>query len=211
MMAATTLPATREATPAPALRGPAEITVEPAIRRFGALPLAAVLGAGVQLVLVGALLGAYLAFRHVTSPWPSEGVSLDGYVGNVISITALMQAFTVQWAARSARIDDQRDLNMALVLAIVLGAAIANGIWYAMANAGFGITDGQYGVVYYAIHATMLAASLIGVGVLIVTLARSIGGHFSPERRQAVQATAIHWHGQVVTWLAVWAIVWVQK
>jgi heme/copper-type cytochrome/quinol oxidase subunit 3 len=210
-MAATTLPATRASTPAPATQAPAAPTVEPAIRRFGALPLAAVLGGAAQVALMAGLLGAYLAFRHVTSPWPPEGVVIDGYVGNIISVTALMQSCTVQWAVRSARIDDQRDLNIALLLAIAFGAALANGVWYAMSNAGFGVADGTYGVVYYAIHGTMLASLLVGIGVLVVTLARSMGGHFGPERRESVLAAAIHWHAQVVTWLLVWAVVWVQK
>src|SRR2546428_11041326 len=115
-MAVATAPAPSETLALPGPPGPLELP-EPA----GAGRLALVLAIAADTMLFGALLAAYFNVRAGSPTWPPKNVKLDAYLGGVITITALMAAFAVQWVVNAARRDDRRSALVAAFLTIGLG------------------------------------------------------------------------------------------
>src|SRR5947209_20319412 len=60
-------------------------------------------------MLLAALLAGWFLIKGGSLTWPPKGVRLSTYLPSVITITAAMSAFSMQWAVSSIRRNDQRN------------------------------------------------------------------------------------------------------
>ena len=204
-MSSTTL---AEATvPAELEAGPAVGPEDESARNF--VDLGAALAMTASLMVFAGLLAGVLALRSGAGVWPPEGVSLDNYLATVLLATALMASASAQWSVQAARRDDQRDTVIGLAMAVGLGLALVNGVWYAIGQAGFGPGDHAYGVVFFALLGTYLVHVLGAVVITAVGVLRAMGGQFTAREHRAPAAIAAGWHLLTVVWVAVFYVVWV--
>ncbi len=157
------------------------------------------------------LIAAYLHLRRVTDRWPPEGVNLDLYLGNLLIITMVLSAVTVEWASYALRRDQRRQASAALGITVGLGVAFLNLLSYTAGQAPFDAASHPYGLVVTALVICLGIAVGIGVAFVMLTLVRVSGRQLSAAEPGQMRATACYWHFIVAASVAVWYTVAVLK
>jgi cytochrome c oxidase subunit 3 len=163
------------------------------------------------LVLFAALIGAYAAVNRGSGTWPPKGVSLDNYVGTMLSLTAIMSAVTVEWACYAVKRDDPAQAAWGLGATLGLGLAFLNLLWFLGRNVHFGpgsTAVGPYAGLFFAMITAAGAVAVLGAAALAMALARTLGGQMTSSHREVVRAVAWYWDFVVVAWIAVYATLW---
>jgi cytochrome c oxidase subunit I+III len=157
------------------------------------------------MVLV-ALLATYFTIKAGTPRWPPSKVSLSTYLPTMVTITAAMSAFSVQWLVSSIKRNDQRSGAAAAVLTVVLGLAIVNAQWYSMVRAKFGFNAHAYGTLYYLFIGYHTVHVALGIGAVVLVGSRAVAGHFGRKNYDAVRATAAFWQYGNAAWAVIVAV-----
>lgn len=156
-----------------------------------------------DLMALGALVAAYFAVKSGSAAWPPKGVFADTYIPTVISITAVMSAFSAQWAVFAVRRNDQRNVAIGFVLTALFALAMGNAEWLALTGVKFGVGSSAYGTFFYLLYGYHLLHIVIGVPILGFVAARAVSGQFSRDSHESVRATAMFWHCANLVWFVV--------
>ncbi len=154
-------------------------------------------------MLLAALLATWFTIKAGSPAWPPSRVNLSTYLPTMVTITAAMSGFSMQWIVSSIRRNDQRSAAVATFLTVVLGLAMLNAQWYSIVRAGFGMNDHAYGTLYYLFigyHAVHLA---FGIGATVMVGSRAVAGHYGRDNYDAVKAMAGFWQFTNVAWFAI--------
>ena len=162
-------------------------------------------------MLFGTFIAAYLHLRRLTGRWPPEGVRLDQYLGNLLVITMVMSAATMEWACQALRRAERRQASAALGVTLGLGLAFLNLLSYTADQARFDAASHAYGLVVTAMVMVLGIAVGIGVAFVTLTLVRVAGRQLSAAEPEQLRATACYWHFTVAASVAVWYTVAVLK
>jgi cytochrome c oxidase subunit 3 len=154
-------------------------------------------------MVLAAVLAVYIAIKEGATTWPPTGVHLSTYTPTMITITAVMSAFSVHWGIFAARRNDGRNAVMALILTLFLGLAMANLEWLSFVRTGFGFNDHPYGTLFDVLIGYHLLHLLAAVVTMLVLAFRTMAGHFSGDRHDALRAGAIFWQYSNVVWFVV--------
>ena len=171
--------------------------------RRGTATIGALLVCTADAMVLAAICAVYLAIKEGSAAWPPIGVEVSTYPPTLITITALMSGFAVQWAIFSARRNDGRNAAIAMVLALFLGVSIANLEWLSFTRTGFGFNDHTYGSLYYLLIGYHLLHLVAAVAVALVLTFRTMAGHFSSDRHDALRAGAVVWQYSNVVWFVI--------
>jgi cytochrome c oxidase subunit III len=158
--------------------------------------------------LFAALIGAYVGLSNVTKTWPPAGVHFDDYVGNMLALTAIMSGITVEWAWYAIRRDDRAQATWGLALTALFGLAALNLVFFVGRGSGFGPGSakiGPYAVVFFGLLSAAAAVGILGVVALVLAMARTVGGQMIPGRNEMVRAVCWYWDFVVISWIAVYA------
>ena len=155
-----------------------------------------------DLMVLMALLAAYFGVKSGSAAWPPARVSADTYIPTVITVTAVMSAFSMQWALHAVRRNDQRNVVIALGLTVLFALAMANAEWAAL-GVKWGVPSHAYGTFYYLLYGYHLLHLLVAVPLLSLVAGRALGGHFSRESHETLRATASFWHGANAVWFLI--------
>ena len=154
------------------------------------------------MVLAG-IVAAYFGVKDGSAAWPPKGVSVGTYIPTIVTITAVMACFSVQWGLYATRRNDQRNAGMAMVMTVLFGVAMANAEWLAFTRAGFGVSAHAYGTFYYLLIGYHLVHLLAATVLLILVAGRALVGHFSRDRHEPVRAVTIFFQYTNAVWFAV--------
>lgn len=154
------------------------------------------------MVLAG-IVAAYFGVKDGSSAWPPSGVSVGTYIPTMITITAVMASFSVQWGLFASRRNDQRNAAIAMVMTVFFGVAMANAEWLAFTRLGFGVSAHAYGTFYYLLVGYHLVHVLAATVLLILVAGRALAGHFSRDRHEPVRAVTIFFHYTNAIWFVV--------
>lgn len=154
-------------------------------------------------MVLAAMVATYLAIKAGSSDWPPIGVHVSTYPPTMISITAVMSAFSVQWAVFAARRQDGRNATFAMVLTLILGVAMANLEWLSFTRTHFGVKAHPYGTLYYLLIGYHLVHLVIAILVALVLSFRTVAGHFSTDRHDPLRAGAVLWQYGNAVWFVV--------
>jgi cytochrome c oxidase subunit III len=160
--------------------------------------------------LFATLIAAYAGLARFNR-WPPTGVRFDDYVGNMLTLTAIMSAITIEWAWHSVKRDDVAQATWGLALTAGFGASFVLLLWQLGRNAHFGpgtAKIGPFAVVYFAMIGGVGLIALFGLVAILMALARTIGRQFNPTHQEMLRATAWIWDFVVVCWVAVYATIW---
>lgn len=158
--------------------------------------------------LFAALIAAYVALSNAVTTFPPAGVRFDDYVGNMLAITAIMSAVTVEWAWYSVRRDDRAQATWGLVLTALLGLATLNLIFFLGRGIGFGPGSakiGAFAVVFFALLSAAGAVGILGIGAVVLVFLRTVGGQMTPGHYEMVRVVCWFWDFVVISWIAVYA------
>jgi cytochrome c oxidase subunit 3 len=165
------------------------------------LNLGTLLLGGAGAMVFAGLLAAYLELRGVAATWPPGKSALDNYLGVTLLLTAVLSAFTVEWAPYSIKRGNRRQTLWALTLTLGLGLAFVNLLWYLGTQLGFGIADSGYATIVYAAILATGAQVAVGLSYVVIALVRTAGHQVVPGDHQLVRAAAWYWQWVNVCWL----------
>lgn len=171
--------------------------------RRGTATIGTLLFVTADVMVLSAMLATYLAVKAGSADWPPTGVHVGTYIPTMVTITAVMSGFSVQWGVFAARRNDGRNACAALVLTIFLGLAMANLEWLAFARAGFGFKAHTYATLYYLLIGYHVFHLLAAIVVALVLTFRALAGHFSTDRHDPLRAGAVFWQYSNVVWFLV--------
>lgn len=162
-------------------------------------------------MLIGALLGGWLAARAdalgAGSPWLREGVEIPNLAVAVTYFTLLMSSFTAQWAVYAANQDDRKNLYVAVGITLVLGLAFLNGLSFVFDSLGLAAGQTDVATSTYAVTVTHLLLVVVAIIVFLVMGFRALTGQVSSRRRELVASAAAFWHFTVLAGAAVYLVV----
>ncbi|MDP8992690.1 MAG: cytochrome c oxidase subunit 3 [Actinomycetota bacterium] len=175
------------------------------------LPMGVLLLATSCAMVFGTLIAAYLHLRRLSDGWPPRGVRLDLYLGNMLVITMLLSAVSMEWACYALRRGERRQACAALATTLGFGVAFLNLLWYTADRARFHAASHPYGLVVTAL--VVLVGIAVGIGIVYATLTllRVAGRQLSAAESDHLRATACYWHFTVAACVAVWYTVAVLK
>ncbi len=160
-------------------------------------------------MVLGAVVAVYIAIKEGATTWPPSDVQVGTYIPTMITITAVMSGFSVQWGIFAARRNDGRNAAMALILTLFLGLAMANLEWLSFVRSGFGFNDHTYGTLYDVLIGYHLLHLLAAIVVLLVLAFRTMAGHFSTDRHDALRAGAVYWQYTNIVWFVVVTVLFI--
>ncbi len=160
-------------------------------------------------MVLGAVVAVYIAIKEGVTTWPPSDVQVGTYIPTMITITAVMSGFSLQWGVFAARRNDGRNAAMALILTLFLGLAMANLEWLSFVRSGFGFNDHAYGTLYDVLIGYHLLHLLAAIVVLLVLAFRTMAGHFSTDRHDALRAGAVYWQYTNIVWFIVVTVLFI--
>lgn len=181
----------------------------PAPQRRGQIMVATILAITASTVLIGALLGSFLAGeRAAGNDWLPDGVSLPNVALLVTYSTLLMSSFTAQWAVSAIRMAERSQSLVATGLTLLLGGAFLNGMTFCWEQLGAVAGDGGYGDRMFAVTATHTLLVVVAMLYILVMGFRVVGGQYGPRNAEFVASAAAFWHFVVVAGFFVWYVLW---
>lgn len=165
-----------------------------------ALTVAAYVAGGALLAASLALFAGFYNLRDAAHQWPPGEVEFDEYLSVMLTVTLLLSACVVGWAASAAKSGNRRQALAALVLTVGLGGAFVNLAWYTGSIAGFGPSSHAFGAIVITALAVGAAAVAIGMAFLAVALLRT---QLTPQAAAdgTVAAAARFWYFVVAAWV----------
>lgn len=177
--------------------------------RRGTSTIGTLLFCTADMMILAAVVAVYISIKEGSTTWPPTGVSVSTYVPTMISITAVMSIASMQWGVYSARRNDGRNAGMALVLTLFLGLAMANLEWLTFVRSGFGFNDHTYGTLYDLLIGYHLLHLLAALLVAVLLAFRTVAGHFTEDRHDALRAGAVFWQYTNVVWFVVVTVLFI--
>ena len=177
--------------------------------RRGTSTIGTLLFVTADAMVLAAVVAVYLGIKEGATTWPPRGVSVSTYLPTMITITAVMSGFAVQWGVFSARRNDGRNASMALILTLFLGLAVANLEWLTFVRTGFGFNDHTYGTLFDILTGYHLLHLLAAIVVVLVLAFRTMAGHFTEDRHDALRAGAVFWQYTNIVWFVVVTVLFI--
>ncbi|HEY8594271.1 MAG TPA: cytochrome c oxidase subunit 3 [Devosiaceae bacterium] len=143
--------------------------------------------------------------------WPPTGIEVFSpwHLPLFNTLILLTSGTTVTWAHHALLKGDRNGLKWGLVLTILLGALFTFVQATEYAHAGFSFSGNIYGATFFMATGFHGAHVLIGTIFLIVALARTMQGDFTPEQHLGFEFAAWYWHFVDVVWLFLFSCIYV--
>ncbi|MGI8984172.1 MAG: cytochrome c oxidase subunit 3 [Acidimicrobiales bacterium] len=196
------VPAT-DATPVVLPTGEALPGPVPGRPRRGTSTIGTLLFCTADMMILAAVVAVYISIKEGATTWPPTGVSVSTYIPTMITITAVMSGVAMQWGVFAARRNDGRNAAMALVLTLFLGLAMANLEWLTFVRSGFGFNDHPYATLYDILIGFHLLHLLAALLMAVLLAFRTVAGHFTDDRHDALRAGAVFWQYTNIVWFVV--------
>ncbi len=180
----------------------------PAAPRY-ALSVATGLAIAAATMLMGGLLGYYLALRQAAETWPPQGVVIPNVALVATYGALLLSSLTAQWSVSALTSRDRRHLYLAIAMTVLLGGAFINGLTFCWARLALVAGTGfEYADIVYAITVTHLLLVVTAMVVYVLVGFRVLAGQASDRQRELVVCATAWWHFVVVVGLIVWWTLW---
>ena len=174
-----------------------------------------------EVMFFGGLFAAYFIARADSPFWPpseiltpqqiASGVELKlEWVLPAIATTLLVtSSITIQWGVLQIRKGNRTGLIWGLFVSIVLGIIFLALQLYDYSQLPFRADDTIFGTTFFTLTGFHGAHVAGGVIFMTVCLVRSMGGQFSAEHHEAVEAASLYWHFVDIVWIALFTVLYV--
>jgi heme/copper-type cytochrome/quinol oxidase subunit 3 len=180
------------------------LTNTPSMKRFstGKVALSIILTS--ESVFFATMLVAYIALRNQNS-WPVEHTLARLTIplaNTAILLFSAMSAWRGTVSIRDGKTSASQGWQLVTLL---LGLVFVTVQIYEFSHAGMHINDQAYGGVFFTLMGFHGLHVLAGVVLLIINLARTRLGDFSPTRYEAVELGTWFWYYVTVVWIVLFA------
>ena len=176
-----------------------------------------------EVMFFGGLFAAYFIARADAPSWPpeellsaqqiAEGVKLELEVLLPAISTGILvlSSITVQWAVWQIQKGNQSGLIWGLFVSLALGIVFLAAQLFDYTQLHFRADDTIYGTTFYTLtgfHGAHVAGGALFIAVVAV---RALGGQFTAENHEAVEAASMYWHFVDVVWIALFTVLYIIK
>lgn len=174
-----------------------------------------------EVMFFGGLFAAYFIARADSPFWPpseiltpqqiASGVELKlEWVLPAIATTLLVtSSITIQWGVLQIRKGNRTGLIWGLFVSIALGITFLAIQLYDYSQLSFHADDTIFGTTFFTLTGFHGAHVAGGVIFMTVCLVRSMGGQFSAEHHEAVEAASLYWHFVDIVWIALFTVLYI--
>ncbi|MGI8925641.1 MAG: cytochrome c oxidase subunit 3 [Tepidiformaceae bacterium] len=178
-----------------------------------------------EVMFFGGLFAAYFIARADSAGWPPEALLEElkaaGEIGAGVELelewqlaaiaTALLitSSFTIQWAVFQIQKGNRSGMIWGLFISLVLGLVFLAIQMYDYSQLPFRADDTIFGTTFYTLTGFHGAHVAGGAIFMMVCLTRAMGGQFSANHHEAVEACSMYWHFVDVVWIALFTILYI--
>jgi cytochrome c oxidase subunit III len=163
-----------------------------------------------ESIFFSLLFATYLYLRSSSIEWPQDGLKPpELLVPSVNTVILLASSVPMFWADRAIKRDDRRGLKLGLALAFALGALFLASQLREYGKLDFKADDNAYASLFVVITAFHGVHLFVGMMMNAWLQARAWAGHFTSEKRLAVETAGWYWHFVDLVWLFVFGIVYI--
>ena len=172
-----------------------------------------------EVMFFGGLFAAYFIARADAPAWPpplsaeqiAEGVHLELEVLLPAISTGILvlSSITMQWAVWQIQKGNQAGLLWGLFISLALGLIFLVAQLYDYTQLHFRADDTIYGTTFYTLtgfHGAHVAGGALFIAVVTV---RALGGQFTAQNHEAVEAASMYWHFVDVVWIALFTVLYI--
>ncbi len=155
-----------------------------------------------EAVIFASLLASYFYLRVNSVLWPPQGVERPELtLSSINTVILILSSVFMQWAVTGIARGRTGRLRAGLAIAFILGAVFLGIQIYEYTQLKFMPQGHAYGSLFWGITGLHAIHVLVGLLMNAYLQVRAAYGHFSSDRRQAVENVALYWHFVDVVWL----------
>lgn len=174
-----------------------------------------------EVMFFGGLFAAYFIARADSTQWPpkdlltpdqiARGVELHLELPLVLTATIILiiSSFTMQAAVFQIRKGNRTGMIWWVFISIVLGLVFLAMQLYDYSQLPFRADDTVFGTTFFTLTGFHGAHVAGGVIFMFVVLIRSMGGQFTAENHEAVEAASLYWHFVDLVWIALFTTLYI--
>ena len=174
-----------------------------------------------EVMFFGGLFAAYFIARADAPMWPplthaeqeALGIALELEVVLPAIATGILvvSSITMQYAVWQIQKGNQAGMLWGLFISLALGVIFLAAQLYDYSQLHFRADDTIYGTTFYTLtgfHGAHVAGGALFIAVVTV---RALGGQFTSENHEAVEAASMYWHFVDVVWIALFTVLYIIK
>ncbi len=174
-----------------------------------------------EVMFFGGLFAAYFIARADSPHWPptellsadqiARGVELKLELALPLVATILLvtSSFTMQGAVSMIKRGNQAGTVWLLFISLVLGLTFLTMQMYDYSQLPFGAGDTVFGTTFFTLTGFHGAHVAGGAIFIFVCLTRTMGGQFSADHHEAIEACSMYWHFVDIVWIALFTILYI--
>lgn len=174
-----------------------------------------------EVMFFGGLFAAYFIARADAPAWPPEGLLTAQQIAEGVKLELevllpalstgilVLSSVTVQWAVWQIQKGNQSGMIWGLFISLALGLIFLTAQLYDYTQLHFRADDTIFGTTFYTLtgfHGAHVAAGALFIAVVAV---RALGGQFTAENHEAVEAASMYWHFVDVVWIALFTVLYI--
>ena len=189
------------------------ITAGPAPAPRNQLLVGTTLASIAMVMLTGGMLAVWAVQRSASieagTNWLPGSVTIPEVPTNVMLIAFPAVCSFAQWAVWASKRNDRPNTVFALGTTAFVALLILNAQAFVWSQVNIGVSDGQYGSMFFAITGTFVALMVVGILFTAIAAFRYLAGR--TRDREILIAHAIFWYAMTVVYTAIWYVVYVTK
>jgi cytochrome c oxidase subunit 3 len=178
-----------------------------------------------EVMFFGGLFAAYFIARADSSQWPPtdilEKLQAAGEIGSHVKLELeiilpsiatsllILSSVTMQMAVWKIQKGNRSGTIWFLLISLVLGLVFLAMQMYDYSQLHFGAGDTIFGTTFFTLTGFHGAHVAGGAIFIFICLMRSMGGQFSAENHEAIEAASFYWHFVDVVWIALFTILYI--
>jgi cytochrome c oxidase subunit 3 len=164
----------------------------------------------------GGLFGAYFTIRSAATQWPPEGtdVHLETWYAAVLTTILVSSSVTMQFGVWAIRRNDQRKLQLWLIVSLLLGVAFLCGQaneYRTLIGEGMTLSSGVFGSTFYTLTGFHGAHVAGGAAFILIVFLRARSGQFTARYHDTVEMASYYWHFVDVVWIGLFSTIYLLR
>lgn len=163
----------------------------------------------IETAVFSSFIAAYLYLMAGSDTWPPAPHSPpDLLLPTLNTILLISSSFVVHWGDKGIRFGDQRKLQIAMLVAIVMGIAFLGIKYLEYHDSAYWWDSHAYGSIIWVMigfHSAHVAAVVLKAVIVDVLAFR---GYFNKYRRLGAEVNGVYWHFVVVIWIPLYITIY---
>lgn len=174
-----------------------------------------------EVMFFGGLFAAYFIARADAPAWPPESLLTPEQIADGVKLELevvlpaistgilVLSSVTMQWAVWQIQKGNQGGMLWGLFISLALGLIFLVAQLYDYTQLHFRADDTIFGTTFYTLtgfHGAHVAGGALFIAVVTV---RALGGQFTAENHEAVEAASMYWHFVDVVWIALFTVLYI--